>query len=296
MPLRLFAPGIVRRVVSWLAVVLVAWSLWALTLFLSQRRMLFPGREAPAIPEDGSLPGAPLARLHALELPDGSVVESWWLPAAPTVPRPAPALIFTHGNYDLVDEWAGSFGRVRAAGAGVLLLEFPGYGRSTGVATETSLTAAAVAAWDLLAAMSQEVDAQRIVALGRSVGGGAACALSLRRPLAALALSSAFTSTRAYARRYLVPGFLVRHPFDNEAAVSAFPGPVLVQHGRRDTTVPFAYGERLVAAAADGELLSYDCAHNDCPWGRTLDDLVTFLSDRGILAPDGNPPGRGGVG
>ena len=281
---------------SWLAVVLVAWSLWALTLFLSQRHMLFPGRAALPLTEDGSLPDAPLARLHQLELPDGSVVEAWWLSPVPAAPRPAPALIFTHGNYELVDEWAGSFGHVQAAGAGVLLLEFPGYGRSTGVATETSVTAAAVAAWDLLATMSEEVDPCRVVALGRSVGAGAACALPLQRPLAALALSSAFTSTRAYARRYFVPGFLVRHPFDNEAAVRAFRGPVLVQHGRRDTTVPFAYGERLVAAAADGELRSYDCGHNDCPRGRMLDDLVTFLSDRGILVPAGNPLGRGGVG
>ena len=140
------------------------------------------------------------------------------------------------------------------------------------------------AAWDLLVAMPEEVDSTRIIAFGRSVGGGAAGSLSRQRPLAALILSSAFTGVRALARRYFLPGFLVRHHFDNEEAVRAFQGPVLVQHGTEDTTIPFSHGERLAAAATAGRLLSYDCGHNDCPWDRMLDDAIAFLREQGILA------------
>jgi fermentation-respiration switch protein FrsA (DUF1100 family) len=175
----------------------------------------------------------------------------------------------------------------------VLLVEYPGYGRSTGVATEASVTAAALSAWDLLAAKAGAVDPQRIVAFGRSVGSGPACALARERPLAALVLSSAFTSVRAYARGHLLPGFLVRHPFDNESVVRAFDGPVLVQHGTRDGTVPFRHGVRLAEAARDGELVRYQCGHNDCPWGRMLQDMIAFLRRRGVL---GNPAPAVGVG
>src|SRR5699024_8912543 len=150
-------------------------------------------------------------------------------------------------------------------------------------ATQDAVTDVAVAAWDLLAARSGEVDPGRIVALGRSVGGGPAAALSLRRPLAALVFSSAFTGIRAYARRYFLPGFLVRYPWDNEAAARAFAGPILVQHGTRDGTVPFAHGERLAAAARDGQLIRYDCGHNDCPWDRMMDDMLRFLVRRGVV-------------
>jgi pimeloyl-ACP methyl ester carboxylesterase len=192
-------------------------------------------------------------------------------------------VIFTHGNMELVDEWVGSFEPLRRAGAGVLLIEYPGYGRSTGLATERSVTEATVAAYDLLAGLRGEVDPERIVAFGRSVGGGPAAALARQRPLAALLLSSSFTDVGAYARRYFVPRLLVRHPFDSEGAVRAFRGPVLVQHGTRDRTVPLVHGERLAAAAADGRLLRYECGHNDCPWGPMLDDAIAFLRARGVL-------------
>ena len=272
---------------------LVAWLLWGVALFLLQRRMIFPGRSAPPLGEGESLAGA---ELHRLTIP-GGVVEAWWLPAEPGSARPGPARVFTHGNFEVVDEWVHSFEPLLSAGIGVLLLEYPGYGRSTGVATQASVTAGSLAAWDLLASMP-EVDRTRIIALGRSVGGGAAGALSRERPLAALVFSSAFTSTRAYARRYLLPGFAVRHPLDNLAAVRAFAGPVLVQHGTRDGTVPYWHGERLAQGAADGELLSYDCGHNDCPWDRMMGDLVRFRAERGIVprtgGSDGNPlPARG---
>lgn len=272
---------------TWLLPLLLVWLAWATLLFVGQRRMIFPGRRAGALAA-GGFAGAEVHRIPA----PGGEVEAWWLPPAAGTPRPAPAVLFLHGNFELVDEWLGSFERLRRAGVGVLLLEYPGYGRSTGVPTQRAVTASAVAAWDLLAGRTGEVDPARIVALGRSVGGGPAAALSLERPLAALVFSSAFTDIRAYARRYLLPGFLVRYPWDNVGAARVFRGPVLVQHGTRDRTVPFVHGERLAAAAADAELIRYDCGHNDCPWDRMLDDLIAFLERRGIL---GNPSSTSGV-
>jgi fermentation-respiration switch protein FrsA (DUF1100 family) len=262
---------------SWLLPLAALWLAWAAVLLIGQRRMIFPGRRAGPLPS-----GFPGARLSHLSVPGGSV-EAWWLPPTAGPPGPAPAIVFFHGNFELVDEWIDSFERVRRAGVGVLLVEYPGYGRSTGVATQDVVTDVAVAAWDLLAARPDEVDRDRIVALGRSVGGGPAAALSLRRPLAALVFSSAFTGIKAYARRYFLPGFLVRYPWDNQGAARAFPGPILVQHGTRDRTVPFAHGERLAASARDGELIRYACGHNDLPWDRMMDDMLRFLARRGVL-------------
>ena len=70
---------------------------------------------------------------------------------------------------------------------------------------------------------------------------------------------------RAFAARYLAPGFLVRDPFDNLAALEGVEAPVLVLHGRRDRVVPYEHGEA-VAEAAGAKLITFDGAgHNDVP-------------------------------
>ena len=308
MPIHARSSSLVR-IVSWLLpAALLLWLVWAALLFTGQRRMIFPGRQAAALRQD-AFPGVERHRIDV----SGASVDAWWLAPAAGSPLPAPALLFLHGNFELIDEWTESFGAVRRAGVGVLLVEYPGYGRSTGLATQSSVTEVAIAGWDLLASKQGEVDSRHIIALGRSVGGGPASQLTLHRPVAALVLSSAFTGIRAYARRYLLPAFLVRHPFDNLAVVRAYEGPILVQHGTRDGTVPFVHGEQLAAAARDGEFLRYDCGHNDCPWDRMMADMLEFLRRRGVLsggqgAPDGaassistppvrgNPSGAKGVG
>src|SRR6202008_4301022 len=129
-----------------------------------------------------------------------------------------------------------------------LLLEYPGYGRSTGVTTQQSITAASLAAYDW-ATQQSGIDPKRIIAYGRSLGGGAACALATQRAVAALILESTFTSVRPFAWRFRAPGFLVRDPFDNLAVVRAFKKPLLVLHGTRDEVIPVEHGRELAAAA-----------------------------------------------
>ena len=130
-----------------------------------------------------------------------------------------------------------------------------------------------------------EVDRGRIVLIGRSLGGGAVCDLALRRPAAALVLLSTFSSIRSYAVRYLAPGFLMRDPFDNLAAVQRYAGPVLVVHGRNDVVAPFSHGQALSAAARRGRMIVYDAGHNDCPpdWAVFRTELQAFLKEEGIL-------------
>ncbi len=247
---------------------------WTGLVFGLQRRALFPAPGAPT-----PSPAAGRTDVRAVRLgPDG--VEAWFLP-----PRgragPAPALLFTHGNGELIDIWLDPFRAVAAEGIGVLLLEYPGYGRSGGRATQESVVRVAIAGYDFLVEQP-EVDPARVVAWGRSLGGAAACALSGARPLAALVLESAFTGVRPLARRFGLFGPLVLDPFENLPAVRAFGGPVLVLHGERDPVVPVAHGRALAAAAPDGELALLPCGHNDCPfaWPR----VRAFLTDR-KLAP-----------
>src|SRR5439155_16972815 len=105
-------------------------------------------------------------------------------------------------------------------------------------------------------AARDDVDPQRIVAMGVSIGGGPACELALSRPVRALVLLSTFTSIDEFARAFWLPPFLARDRFDNRARVSAFAGPVLVLHGRHDELIPFAHGQALAAAAKHAQFVA----------------------------------------
>ncbi len=222
-------------------------------------------------------------------------IEAWFMPplninpskptqAKPAPAKPAPAVIFGHGNAELIDfcpEELKSFTRI---GIGVLLIEYPGYGRSEGSPSQKSISHAFNAGYDYLVSR-KDVDPNRIILFGRSVGGGAVCALASNRPSAALILQSTFTSVRAFALRFLAPGLLVRDPFDNLSVVSTYPGPVLIIHGKNDDIIPFSHGKALYEKCLKGKLIVYDCSHNDCPPDYVIfqKDIETFLTDVGII-------------
>jgi fermentation-respiration switch protein FrsA (DUF1100 family) len=239
----------------------------ALGVFLLVRtvvRMLLYPAPPLATREDVAL--GPHAERIWLETASGRVEAFHLEPPAPPG-APGPLVIYAHGNGELIDSWIDQFEPLRAAGVSVLLVEYPGYGRSSGTPSEASISRAMVAAFDW-AASQPSVDRAHIFGWGRSLGGGAICALARERPLAALVLESTFTSIRAMAARLGFPAFLVRDPFDNLEVASGFAGRILLLHGDRDESIPFEHARSLHAAAPHSELHALPCGHNDCarPW------------------------------
>ena len=252
---------------------LVVAAYWAL-LFLTQRSILFP-----MPPVAGAPPRPAFAEQIWLTTSFGRV-EAWYLPPVGNPGGRAPLLLFTHGNGELIDYWPDDFEPARERGIGVLLVEYPGYGRSAGAPSQKSITEGLLAAYDW-ARQHPDVNASRIIPYGRSLGGAAASMLSVERPVPALILESSFSSAAAFAAGFAAPSFLVRDKFDAVSALKQFKGHVLILHGDRDDVVPPHHAQTLAAASANVTLKFLPCGHNDCPrpWG----DLLAFLSQRGIL-------------
>ena len=99
----------------------------------------------------------------------------------------------------------------------------------------------------------------KIIAFGESLGGGVASELALRETVAALVLSSAFTSIGDIGAE-LFPWLPVRRfqtiKYDTLAKLPRIKVPVLVMHSREDEVVGFRHAERNFAAANEPKLFS----------------------------------------
>ena len=216
---------------------------------------------------------------------DEGRVEAWFLPGdGVSAQSPGPVVVFAHGNAELIEQWPEVLEPYRRMGVSLLLPEYRGYGRSAGTPSERAIRD------DLLAFFQRlvdrpDVDAGRIVLHGRSLGGGAVCALAAEHTPAALILQSTFTSVPDVARRWLVPRLLLPDRFESLPIVRRLDCPVLVVHGRRDRVVPFSHGQVLAQASPRARLVSYDADHNDCPpdWDSFWAEVAAFLREARIL-------------
>jgi pimeloyl-ACP methyl ester carboxylesterase len=250
-------------------------------LYCLQASMIYPGTKNRV---DANPPQSQGAEVFKISTALGNV-EALFMPATPAVDETRqPVVIFGHGNGEVIDYWVTALNGFRQRGIGVLLVEYPGYGRSTGSPSEAAIRGVMDAAYDRIAA-DPRVDRSRIFGFGQSLGGGAICLLAKDRFLRALILQSTFPSLDIFAAEYWAPAFLLRDHFDNLSSVAHFQGPVLVIHGRDDHLIPWKQGQRLAAASANSTFRLYDCGHGcwdpeRLPFWR---DALPFLLQAGVL-------------
>jgi fermentation-respiration switch protein FrsA (DUF1100 family) len=242
-----------------------------------QRSLLYP--RGFARPHEELLTNVPDLERWSLPIDDGAI-EAVLLRAGGGEPRPA--VVYAHGNAELIEYWVGPLSRYRDQhGIHLLLVEYRGYGRSGGKPSEPGITADFRAAYDRLAARP-DVDAARIVGHGRSLGGGAIGTLAAGRPLAGLVFESTFTSVPEVVP--WAPARLMPDRYDTRRVLRAFEGPVTLMHGSRDNTIPYPHAERLAEAARDAELLRFVAGHNDIPQdGRYWGAIDRLLKRAGVI-------------
>jgi len=256
--------GLRRLFVLALATVVLSYVAVTLLFVIAQRWLLFPAY-APDPRPDAADEVEGLEKIW-IDSPEGPV-ESWFIPArGSSADNPAPLIVFAHGNGELIDWWPHDMAPYRELGFSVLLPEYRGYGRSAGDPSQDAIVDDFVAFYDTVTARP-DVDGERVVYHGRSLGGGVLCALGRQRAPEALILESTFTSVPDLAYDRWLPGFLALDPFDNADALSDYDGPVLIVHGRDDDVVPLEHARALEEVASDATLWVRNCGHNDCPRG-----------------------------
>ncbi len=181
-------------------------------------------------------------------------------------------LVYFYGNGMGLETSSSEFAQFRQLGFNVLIPEYPGYGMSSGQASESGCYEAADAAYHYLTE-ALHVHPAQIVVSGWSLGAAVATDLAARKRVAGLIVLSAFTNLpeQAHAMLPWVPQSVVRlfikERFDNLSKIRQVTCPIFIGHGTQDELVPFAMAERLAQAAGQRGPVTFlpigGCGHNE---------------------------------
>jgi len=247
-----------------IAIALIVYAALCGVLYVAQRSLIyFP------TPESRS------SRAEALSIEaDGAVLKVWRVHATGDG-----ALIYFGGN---AEDVAANIAPFQAAfpNTAIYLVNYRGYGGSTGSPSERALNADAELVFDRVRS-----EHARVAVIGRSLGSGVAVHLASVRDVSRLALVTPFDSVLRVAQRALpfVPvSWLLEDTFDSLAKAPRVRAPVLVLLAELDRVIPRAHSERLIAAFAPGQVevrtiagTNHDSISDAPEYGRALAEFLS---------------------
>ena len=200
----------------------------------------FPSREIEATPGDVGLDFEDVR----FKAPDGVVLHGWFVSGEGDT-----TLVWFHGNGGNISHRVGNIRELVARlGVNIFIFDYRGYGRSEGSPYEegTYLDAESAIAH---VHSRDDVDPEKLIYFGRSLGCAVAAEMAIKQPPRALICESGFTSVRAMATKVypFLPGlqFLVTTKYDTLEKIARVEVPVMVLHGDRDEIVPFSMSKDL---------------------------------------------------
>lgn len=220
-------------------VIVVLYLVVVVILYVLQTRLIFyPGRLSPSFRFNGSGFGEEIV----LETADGERISALYFPGTR-----AEVILYFHGNAGDLSGWQFVAEDFTVSGYGVLIIDYRGYGKSSGTITERGLYHDADAAYDFLI-HNKQVRPDNIIVYGRSIGTGVAVELASKRPIRGLVLEAPYTSFAALANEklpFFFPSLYLRYRFDNLRKINEVKSPVIFIHGTEDTLIPPVHSEKL---------------------------------------------------
>lgn len=160
-------------------------------------------------------------------------------------PGQSEAIIYFGGNAEDVAANMPDFDRA-LPGYTIYLVNYRGYGASTGEPTEAALFADAERVYDRV-----KQDHRRIHAMGRSLGSGVAVHLATVRDIDRLVLVTPYdsiASVAAGAMPFFPVKWLLKDRYDAARLAARLTSPSLVLMAERDQVIPRRHSEKLVEA------------------------------------------------
>jgi len=222
---------------------------FAQALFIYAPQM--PTREIVSTPTDIGLEFEELS----LETFDKEIINAWHIPVNSSTSAESnwagKTILFLHGNAGNISHRLETIKIFNQLGFSILIIDYRGFGKSTGKPGEQGTYADADAAWEYLIE-EKELIAENIIIAGRSLGGGVAAELAKKVQPAMLILESTFTSMPEVSAEhypFMPTNLIVKHRYETNKKLNDIRCPILFSHSIDDEVIPYAHSQRNFSAA-----------------------------------------------
>jgi alpha-beta hydrolase superfamily lysophospholipase len=188
-------------------------------------------------------------------------------------------VLYFHGNRQNINRYAKYVSRFTRRGFEVWMMDYPGYGKSTGKRNEQVLYDDALLLYKM--AISK-VPVEQIIIYGKSLGTGIASQLAAVRECTQLILETPYYSMDALAKHYffmypVMP--MSKYEFPTYQYFPHIKAPVTIFHGTADEVIPYKQSRWLAALKPGTEIVTIKKGrHNNLPdfplFQQKLDSLL----------------------
>jgi uncharacterized protein len=255
------------KIIAW--IIVIGYGLILILLYTLQSRLIFyPG----LLPSDFRFKPDSGAEETMLKTSDAESISALFFRN-----RSKDVILYFHGNAGDLSGWQFVAEDFTSLGYNFMIIDYRGYGKSSGKLSEEGLYLDAQAAYDYL--IAQGFAPENILIYGRSIGSGIAVDLASSQPCKGLILESPFSSLARLANEkfpFFFPSLYLRYRFDNLGKINDVRCPVIFLHGSDDTLIPASHSESLFRRfTGKKELVIVDKgSHNDLHTFKQYEDFL----------------------
>jgi fermentation-respiration switch protein FrsA (DUF1100 family) len=154
------------------------------------------------------------------------------------------SVVYFHGNAGSLKDWGQVGSELSELGLEVFVIDYRGYGKSTGeISSQDQFLADAEAVF----IACQKKTRLPIIAYGQSLGTGVAAYIGSKFPVKAVFLQSPYSSMTAMAEFHFpfLPSSILKYPLTTLEWLKQYSGQVYGFHGDKDQVVPYVESTKI---------------------------------------------------
>lgn len=225
--------------------------------YIESRSIFFPAKKIEFTPEDIGLSFEDVY----ITTEDNIKINGWFIPN-----KKAEYTIFLcHGNGGNIGHRLDKLSLLYQTGLNIFIIDYRGYGRSSGKPYERGLYLDAQAGYNYLV-NKKRILPQRIILYGESLGSSVVIDLASKVKIGGLIIEGGFSRGRDMAKRIypFLPSFLFSNMYDSLTKIKDIKESMLFIHSRDDEIVPLDLAYKLYnASKADKRFVLLEGSHNN---------------------------------